>query len=91
VAEVRAVCDPDNRSAEFAIQVATAWQGKGLGRLALGKLIRYLRGRGTGEIVGQCLVDNTGMAALARGAGFALVHDTAQDVVLMRLPLARVP
>jgi acetyltransferase len=88
VAEVRAVCDPDNRSAEFAIQVATAWQGKGLGRLIMDKLIRYLRERGTGEIVGQCLMDNAGMAALARNAGFTLTHDLAQDVMLMRLPLS---
>lgn len=88
VAEVRAVCDPDNRTAEFAIQVATAWQGKGLGRLAMDKLVRYLRGRGTGEIVGQCLLDNPGMMALAKNAGFTLTHDRVQDVMLMRLPLA---
>ena len=29
--EVRAVCDPDNRQAEFAIQVSGPWQHKGLG------------------------------------------------------------
>ena len=32
VGEARAVCDPDNLQAEFAIQVATDWQGRGLGR-----------------------------------------------------------
>ena len=47
VAEVRAVCDPDNLRAEFANQVASDWQCKGLGRLLLDKLTRYLRGRGT--------------------------------------------
>jgi acetyltransferase len=88
VGEVRAVCDPDNRTAEFAIQVATQWQGKGLGRLALDKLVRYLRERGTGEIVGQCLVDNPGMAALGSAAGFTLTHDVAQDVIQLRMVLA---
>ena len=72
VAEVRAVCDPDNIRAEFAIQVGSAWQGKGLGRLLLDKMVAYLRERGTAEIVGQCLPENTAMAALARQIGFAV-------------------
>ena len=41
--EVRAVCDPDNQRAEFAIQVAGAWQGKGLGGLLMRKLLDWLR------------------------------------------------
>ncbi len=85
--EVRAVCDPDNRQAEFAIQVAGPWQGRGLGRALMDKLLRYLRERGTGEVVGQCLVENAGMAALARKMGFRV---TAQPggVMAMRLVLA---
>jgi acetyltransferase len=85
VAEVRAVCDPDNVRAEFAIQVASAWQGKGLGRLMLGKLVDYLRARGTGEIVGQCLPENAAMAALARGAGLEVVP--AGDTTTLKLAL----
>ena len=73
--EVRAVCDPDNRKAEFAIQVAAPWQGKGLGRALLGKLIRYLRERGTQEVMGQCLSENAAMAALARRLGFEVKAD----------------
>jgi acetyltransferase len=84
--EVRAVCDPDNRTAEFAIQVATAWQGKGLGSLLLDKLVRYLRVRGTGEIIGQCLPENTAIAALARRAGFQ-VRPEPDGTVSMRLRL----
>ena len=68
--EVRAVCDPDNDKAEFAMQVAAHWQGKGLGLALLAKLIRYLRERGTREVMGQCLVENVAMAALARRTGF---------------------
>jgi acetyltransferase len=70
VAEVRAVCDPDNIRAEFAIQVAGGWQKRGLGRLLLHKLLAYQRMRGTAEVFGSCLQDNSGMAALARQAGF---------------------
>ncbi|MEO7127620.1 MAG: bifunctional acetate--CoA ligase family protein/GNAT family N-acetyltransferase [Rhodoferax sp.] len=87
VAEVRAACDPDNRQAEFAIQVASGWQGMGLGRLLLNKLTGYLRERGTAEVVGQCLLDNRGMAALARSSGFEVVLDRSQQLMTLRLPL----
>ena len=87
VGEVRAVCDPDNRRAEFAILVGTAWQGKGLGHLLMGKLIGYLRARGTGEIIGQCLVHNTRMQALARNAGFEVASVPTGDTLALRLPL----
>ena len=85
VAEVRAVCDPDNLRAEFAIQVASGWQGKGLGRLLLAKLALYLRGRDTAEIVGECLPENRAMAGLARQAGFEI--STGRDAVTLRLSL----
>ncbi len=87
VAEARAVCDPDNQVAEFAIQVATDWQGLGLGRQLMDKLIRYLRERGTAEVVGQCLPENAGMAALARQAGFEVAVDASRSTVSMRLSL----
>lgn len=87
VAEVRAVCDPDNQRAEFAIQVASAWQGKGLGRILMDKLLAYLRVRGTAEVAGQCLLENKGMAALARGAGFEVTEEEGGETVGMRLAL----
>lgn len=84
--EVRAVCDPDNEQAEFAIQVGADWQRRGLGRALLRKMISYLRVRGTHEIVGQCLQENQGMLALARGAGFAIAPQP-EGIFGMRLPL----
>jgi acetyltransferase len=72
VAEASALSDPDHVSAQFAIQVASDWQGKELGRLMLSKLIAYLRSRGTRELTGLCLNENTGMAALARSLGFVV-------------------
>jgi acetyltransferase len=81
VAEVRAVCDPDNVKAEFAIQVASRWQGKGLGQLLLNKLVSYLRGRGTTELVGQCLRENTIMTSLAKRVGFEVSTEVLSDTI----------
>ena len=80
--EVRGLCDPDKLRAEFAIQVAGGHQGRGLGRLLLDKLIRYLRSSGTAELVGECLDDNQRLKALAQHLGFEL-RALGQDCVLM--------
>ncbi|MES2971978.1 MAG: bifunctional acetate--CoA ligase family protein/GNAT family N-acetyltransferase [Pseudomonadota bacterium] len=72
VGEIRAVADPDNLRAEFAIQVATAWQGKGLGTALMRRMAAYLRTRGTIEMVGECMTENEGMTRLARAAGFTV-------------------
>ena len=87
VGEARAVCDPDNLQAEFAIQVASSWQGKGLGRVLMDKLIGYLKERGTTEVVGQCLLENKGMAALARETGFTVTADAPPDALMLRMKL----
>jgi acetyltransferase len=81
------VCDPDNREAEFALQVASAWQHRGLGRMLLDKLIAYLRARGTVEVVGTCLQENGTMVALAREAGFS-IGSAPDGTVRLRLRLA---
>lgn len=85
--EVRAICDPDNREAEFAVQVAGPWQRRGLGRKLLAKLLAYLRARGTAEVVGVCLQDNPGMIALARSCGFD-IRTGPDDTMHLRLPPA---
>ncbi|MCE3273972.1 MAG: CoA-binding protein [Ramlibacter sp.] len=84
VGEVRAVTDPDNVAAEFAIQVAGDWQGRGLGRLLLAKMLAYLRGRGTAEVFGTSLQENAGMAALARSMGFAVTPSPDGTLALRR-------
>ncbi len=85
--EVRAVCDPDNICAEFAIQVGSAWQHHGLGTLLMDKLLRYLRERGTAVVVGECLLENMGMARLARQAGFSVLPGPSPEVWTLRLEL----
>jgi acetyltransferase len=68
----RVVADPDNVQAEFALTVRTDRQGHGLGRFLMHKLIAYARGRGTGALFGEVLVDNEWMLALCRETGFAI-------------------
>jgi len=67
---VRAISDPDNKRAEFAIIVRSDQKGRGLGRILLDKMIRYCQGHGTGEIMGQVLAENAPMLSLARRLGF---------------------
>ncbi|MBC5783469.1 bifunctional acetate--CoA ligase family protein/GNAT family N-acetyltransferase [Ramlibacter sp. USB13] len=84
--EARAICDPDNEVAEFAVQVASDWQKRGLGRALLEKLLAYLRSRGTRAVKGECLQENGGMLALARSLGFT-TRPTPEGTVSLQLPL----
>lgn len=69
---VRAVVDPDNGDAEFAIIVRSELKGRGLGRLLLAKMISYARSRATLRLVGSVLPENEAMLKLARDSGFEL-------------------
>jgi acetyltransferase len=85
--DARAVCDPDNERAEFAIQVAAAWQRKGLGRALMAKLLRHLRSRGVKQVFGECLRSNDGMVALARSTGFTVQPAGEEDIYAMSMQL----
>jgi acetyltransferase len=63
---VRAVSDPDNQDAEFAIIIRSDLKGQGLGELLLRKMIRHLKARGTQRMVGEVLRENHAMRELAR-------------------------
>jgi acetyltransferase len=70
VGAVRAVSDPDNVEAEFAIVVRSDLHGRGLGRLLMNKIERYAIQQGLRRLVGVVLRENTGMRDLARHCGF---------------------
>jgi acetyltransferase len=69
---VRAVIDPDNIDAEFAIIVRSDLKGQGLGHLLLGWMIEFLASRGTQRLVGDVLHENESMRQLATSKGFVL-------------------
>jgi acetyltransferase len=83
----RAVADPDNVQAEFAITVRSDLGGKGLGRLLMQKLIDYCRARGTAELVGDALGENRGVLALTGKLGFKHQRVPDDDTVRLVLPL----
>lgn len=89
IGEVRAVCDPDKEKAEFAIQLASEYQGQGLGLRLMNKLVTYLRSQGTRELTGLCLLGNQPMLALARRLGFSVTAHPEQGVAELRLALGR--
>jgi acetyltransferase len=86
---VRAICDPDNRDAEFGIVVRSDLKGGGLGERLMRKMIDYLRGHGTQRLVATVLTENTRMLDLARELGFVFEEVQADDgTCAIHLPLA---
>jgi acetyltransferase len=75
VAEARyARLASDPMAAEFAVSVAEPWQGNGLAKLLLSKLVHRAATCGIGRIVGETLATNSKMLHLARKAGFTITH-----------------
>ena len=62
----------DGVTCEFAITVADAWQGRGIGKKLLAMLIDAARGHGMRRIIGDVLATNTPMLRLAHSRGFRI-------------------
>jgi acetyltransferase len=84
---VRAIADPDNETAEFAVAARSDMKGHGLGSLLLSRIIDYSRSRGTRWLVGEALRENTPMIELARRAGFQVSATEDPGVVGFRMRL----
>jgi acetyl-CoA synthetase (ADP-forming)/acetyltransferase len=84
---VRAVADPDNQRAEFAIIIRSDLKGKGLGNILFRKLTDYFSSRGTRELVGEALAENTGMQHLMRRFGGTVTTSRETGMVDLRLEL----
>jgi len=68
----RYIRDRSGDAAEFAIVIADAWQGRGIGRRLLAKLIEAAGRRGVKRLYGDILATNRPMLELARKLGFEL-------------------
>lgn len=92
IAEARYARGADRSEAEFAVSVAEPWQGLGLARLLLGKLIERAAGSGIRRLVGETLATNERMLKLAHSAGFAITRSLeARGVMRLEKTLARWP
>jgi acetyltransferase len=79
----------DNETCEFAMVIADAWQGLGIGKRLLARLIDCARSSGIRNIYGDLLAGNNAMLNLARAHGFR--HERHADAYLRRVSLELMP
>jgi acetyltransferase len=84
---VRTITDPNNDQAEYAILVRSDLKGQRLGWKLLDKMVHYCRSRGTKEIVGQILRDNTKMLDLVFRMGFKTRAQPDEGIIEVALKL----
>jgi len=84
---VRAVADPDNETAEFAVAVRSDQKGRRLGQLLMQRIIAYARVRGIHWLVGEALRENSAMISLAKSSGFTITRTEDPGVVGFRMAL----
>jgi len=88
VGVARYVIDPGGTSCEFALAIADAIQGQGVGGRLLTYLMDVARTRGLREMVGYVLGQNTRMLHLMTKLGFAVMtdpDDNSMRIVVRRL------
>jgi len=80
--------NPDGESAEFAIVTGDAWQGRGVGRALMQRLIECAKRRGLSRLEGAVLRANANMRKFCEGLGFVTHEDPNEpEQVMMVLDL----
>jgi acetyltransferase len=87
IAVARYVVNADLESCEFAIVVSQDWQGHGVGRHLLLRLIEIAKARGLKTMTGQILATNVRMLGLAKALGF-VIEDSTEDRSVKHVRLA---
>ncbi len=82
VADARYVMRADSADAEFAVAVADAWQGAGLGRELLLRLAAHARAHSVRRLFGDVLWGNNAMIGLARQLGAQLKRNPGDSTVV---------
>ena len=80
----RYVVDASTLTADVALVLADAWQGRGLGRRLLTTLLDHAQAAGVREAVGVVLATNAVMLRLVRSMGFAVTAEPG-DATVMRI------
>lgn len=79
----RYVALPESPDCEFAIVLADAWQGHGIGTKLMRMLIGAARKRGYRHMVGEILATNMAMIQLVRHCGFTLAKVPGDATLVM--------
>ena len=80
----RYVPNADGGTAEFALTVADAWQGRGLGHALLDKLVGCARAAGYSALDGTILSANSAMLELVETLGFVKTGRDGDTVTVVR-------
>lgn len=84
----RYTTDPDMEVCEFAISIADAWQGHGIGTILMNKLFEVASEQGLLSMRGEVLVSNKGMQFLVKKLGFKLKKDPEDhNIYIVNRPL----
>ena len=78
----RYVVDSHKSTADIALVLADAWQGRALGRRLLATLLEHAQTAGVREAVGVVLATNKAMLRLARSMGFAVTAEPGDATVV---------
>lgn len=70
----RYVTNPDGETCEFALVVADAWQGRGIGTKLMHSLMEVARTNGLKAMIGDVLANNINMLKLMEKLGFTIVN-----------------
>jgi acetyltransferase len=88
---VRLVVDVDRNDAEYAVLVADAYQGCGLGSLLTDYCLQICEQWGIKRVVAEMAPQNHRMIELLKHRGFELDHTVSTDVVLARKDIVAAP
>ena len=82
ISVARYAMNPDRRSCEFAVIVGDDYQGQGIGRHLMKRLMTVARDRGIEIMEGEVLSNNVKMLRLMEHLDFRIVHDEAPSEVV---------
>ena len=88
VGVARIIFVPDGRKAEFAIVLADAWQGKGLGIKLLRHALVCAGQYGIEQVWGSVITTNAGMIKLGKKLGFDIERDPDTSEYKLTIDLA---
>jgi acetyltransferase len=75
VAVARYITLPDGETCEYAIVVGDQWQGRGLGRRMMARLMEVAARRGLKTMMGFVAAENQEMLELCASLGFAIERE----------------